>query len=96
MFVKHLAPINSLPPKIFFEFLPSADFFQNQLFSKKYFRNTIGVLNSLDPDQAGHFVGPDLVSNCLQNYQQTTLGELTCLLRTLGRYSLFRQDPWIW
>ena len=28
---------------------------------------------SLDPDQAQHFVGPDL-GNILQNYQQTTLG----------------------
>ena len=28
--------------------------------------------NSLDPDQARHFVGPDLGSNCLQSYQQTT------------------------
>ena len=35
-------------------------------FSKKSFRNTIRVSNSLDPDQAGHFVGPDLDPNCLQ------------------------------
>ena len=28
--------------------------------------NTIRVSNSLDPDQAQHFVGPDLVPNCLQ------------------------------
>ena len=26
----------------------------------------IRVSNSLDPDQARHFVGPDLDSNCLQ------------------------------
>ena len=26
----------------------------------------IRVSNSLDPDQARHFVGPDLGSNCLQ------------------------------
>ena len=26
---------------------------------------TIRVSNSLDPDQARHFVGPDLGSNCL-------------------------------
>ena len=30
-------------------------------------KNTIRVLNSLDPDQARHFVGPDLGLNCLQN-----------------------------
>ena len=35
-------------------------------FSKKSFRNTIMVSNSLDPDQARHFVGPDLGPNCLQ------------------------------
>ena len=26
----------------------------------------IRVTNSLDPDQTGHFVGPDLGPNCLQ------------------------------
>ena len=31
-----------------------------------FFRNTIRVSNSLDPDQAQHFVGPDLGPNCLQ------------------------------
>ena len=30
------------------------------------FFNTIWVSNSLDPDQARHFVGPDLGQNCLQ------------------------------
>ena len=28
--------------------------------------NTIRVSNSLDPDQARHYVGPDLGPNCLQ------------------------------
>ena len=42
-------------------------FYQNQLFfSKNYFRNTIRVSNSLDPDQARTFVGPDLDPNCFQ------------------------------
>ena len=36
------------------------NFFINSL------RNTIRVSNSLDPDQARHFVGPDLGPNCLQ------------------------------
>ena len=31
------------------------------------------VINSLDPDQAQHFVGPDLDPNFWQIYQQTTL-----------------------
>ena len=30
------------------------------------FFNTIRVSNSLDPDKAQHFVGPDLGPNCLQ------------------------------
>ena len=34
-------------------------------FQKGSFRNTGS--NSLDPDQARHFVGPDLGPNCLQN-----------------------------
>ena len=38
-------------------------FFSKLTFSKKSFRNTT---NSLDQDQARHFVGPDLSPNCLQ------------------------------
>ena len=40
-------------------------FFQIDFFSNKI-ENTIRVSNSLDPDQARHFVGPDLGPNCLQ------------------------------
>ena len=36
------------------------------IFSKKSKRNTISVTNSLNPDQARHFHGPDLGPNCLQ------------------------------
>ena len=32
-----------------------------------FFSETIRVSNSLDPDQARHFVGPDLGPNCLQS-----------------------------
>ena len=35
-------------------------------FSKNAFSNTISVSNSLDQDQARHFVGPGLGSNSLQ------------------------------
>ena len=35
-------------------------------FSKNSFRNTIRVSDSLESDQAWHFVRPDLVPNCLQ------------------------------
>ena len=49
-----------------FFFLLSADYFSKSTFSKNSFRNTIGVSNSLDPDQVRRFVGPDLGPNCLQ------------------------------
>ena len=41
-------------------------FFFKSTFSKTSFRNTIRLSNSLDPDQARHYVGPDLGPNCLQ------------------------------
>ena len=45
----------------------SADIFKNQFFEKKQsFGNPIRVSNSLYPDQARRFVGPDLGPNCLQ------------------------------
>ena len=47
-------------------FSSSADFFQNQLFGN-FFRDTIRVKNSFDPDLAQHFVGPDLGPNCLES-----------------------------
>ena len=50
-----------------------ADFFSKSSFSNNSFRNIIRVSNSLDPDQARYFVGPDLGPNCLQSYQQTVL-----------------------
>ena len=51
----------------FHAYLSSADFFSSKLtFSKNSLRNIIRMSNSLDPDQAQHFVGPDLDPNCLQ------------------------------
>ena len=47
-------------------FLSSDDLFSKSTFLKTYFRNTASVSNSLDPDQARPYVGPDLVPNCLQ------------------------------
>ena len=40
--------------------------FSKLTFSKKSFRNTIPVSNSLDQDQVRHYVGPDLGPNWLQ------------------------------
>ena len=47
-------------------FLSSADFFllQKLAFLKISLWNTIRLSNVLDPDLAGHFVGPDLDPNC--------------------------------
>ena len=41
-------------------------FFSKSTFSKNSFRNTYRVSNRLDPDQAWHYVRPDLGQNCLQ------------------------------
>ena len=46
--------------------LPSAVFFPKSAFSKNSFRDTIRVSNSLDPDQATRFVGPELGPYSLQ------------------------------
>ena len=48
-------------------------FFSKSTFSKYSFGNTIRVSNSLDPDQARHFVGPHLGRAVCQSYQQMTL-----------------------
>ena len=40
-------------------------FFLSKLFHKN-FTGIPSVSNSLDPDQARHFVGPDISPNCLQ------------------------------
>ena len=60
--------VNSGNWVIFHAFLSSADCFQNQHLLKKTFRNIIRVSNSLDPNQARRFVGPDLGQNCLQRF----------------------------
>ena len=40
--------------------------FSKSTSSNFFFRNTIRMSNSLDPDQARNFVGTDLGPNCLQ------------------------------
>ena len=46
--------------------LSSADFCVFQITFKRSYRNTIIMSNSLDPDQAGCFLQPDLGPNCLK------------------------------
>ena len=62
---------------IFHAFLSSADF-SKSIFLNKSFRNTIGVSNSLDPDQAQHLVGPDLGLNCLQRPSAEDTSIIVC------------------
>ena len=51
----------------------SADFLQNQIFNNKPLRTTIGVSNSLNPDQDRHSVGLHLGSNWFaKGYWKTT------------------------
>ena len=45
-------------------------FFSKLTVSKNYFRYTIRVSNSLDPDQARHFVWPGLGPNCFQRVKE--------------------------
>ena len=53
--------------ELFMFLFSSADFLQNLVFfTNKPPRTTIGVPNSLDPDQDRHSVGLHLGSNCLQ------------------------------
>ena len=62
--------------EIFHAFMSSADFFQNELLG--IFFSGIPS-NSLDPDQARHFVGPDLGPNCLQKLSaDDTYNETSC------------------
>ena len=48
--------------------------FPKSTFLKNSFRNTISVSNSLDPDQARHFVRPDLGPKCLQRVSADDTG----------------------
>ena len=57
---------NSLPLGHFFMLFYSLLIFFKSTFLKNYFRNTIRVSNSVDPDMARRFVGPDFGPNCLQ------------------------------
>ena len=52
----------------FFIALRSSTDFSKLTFSKKSFRNTIGVSYSLGPDQDRHSVCPDLGPNCLHRF----------------------------
>ena len=54
--------------------------------------NTIRVSNSLDPDQARHFVGPDLGPNCLQRLSADIAGKE---LNTKQLVDTFCLKPWL-
>ena len=56
------------------------------------FFNTIRVSKSLDPDQARHFVGPDLGPNCFQKLQADIAGKE---LNTKQLVDTFWLKPWL-
>ena len=56
------------------------------------FFNTIRVSNSLDPDQARHFVGPDLGPNCLQRLSADKVGKEFNTKQLLDTFWL---KPWL-
>ena len=56
------------------------------------FFNTIWVSNSLDPDQARHFVGPDPGQNCLQKLSADIVGKE---LNTKQLVDTFWLKPWL-
>ena len=60
--------VNSFHAGLFcMRFLSTAVFFQKNL------AGILTVSKSLDPDQARHFVGPDLGINCLQRFSAVTI-----------------------
>ena len=61
-----LPELNSLHAGKFYMIFVVCRLYSKSKFSKISFRNAIRMSNSLDPDQARHFVGPDLGPNCLQ------------------------------
>ena len=58
------------------------------------FFNTIRVSNSLDPDQAKHFVGPYLDPNCLQRQQKSPLASKELNTKQLVD-TTFWLKPWL-
>ena len=62
-------------------------------FCKNSFRNTIRMSNSLDPDQARRFVGPDLGPNCLPSLSAYDIGRqrvtlLNIMCKSYQKYCL--------
>ena len=65
--------VNSLYTGYFFQAFVVICLFSKLTFSKNTFTNTIRVSKSLDPDQARHFVGPDLGPNCFQTLSEDSI-----------------------
>ena len=65
-------------------------FFKINISKKKYFRNSLRVSDSLDPDQARRLVGPDLGQNCLQELSADDTSRCKQLpMTTYGNLGLF-------
>ena len=65
--------ISTFACRVILQKILSADFFSKLTFSKYFFRGTIRVSNTWDPDQGDILSGLILVRNICKGYQQTTL-----------------------
>ena len=63
-------------------------FFKLLFFPKNSLRNTIRVSNRLEPDQAGHSVGPDLGPNCLQRLSEELVDSFLFLSNEISIFNL--------
>ena len=68
--------------------------FSKSTFSRKSFRNTIRVSNSLDSDQARHNVGPDLDPNCL--HRLSADGTSRQIVKVYCQLTLVQSFFWSW
>ena len=72
------------------DLLSSADSFSKPTVLKNSFRNTVRVLNSLDPGQARQNVGPGLGPNCLQKFSaDKTSRQIVCCLHIIVFFAIF-------
>ena len=91
--ISAMRAINMLHAGKFSMFVVVCWFFSKFTFLKNYFRNTIEVSNSLDPDQARPSVWPDLATNCLQGL--STDDKLSLVGKELRRNSsIIKESRW--
>ena len=81
--------------RVFFMIFVVCWFIWNSLFQKYSIKNTIRVSNSLHPDQARQFVGPDLGPNWLQRSPAVyTSGLIVTILSQTSLFSMYASVVW--